>query len=189
MTEKADTAPIDTDPRVAQARDLGPLVQLALSLHAPADVDDAYDTWGAACGPAAVAALCGTTVNALRPVLGKKAWANPTDITNALTSLSRSYRKVDSGTPDAPVFPTHGLAFVQIAGPWLAPGVPVGAAYRHTHWIATIDGCAYDINIDAAGGWRPIPMWRQYVAPELVKATKRATGWYVRNAYEVLRAR
>jgi hypothetical protein len=157
----------------------------SLALHVPSDVEAAYDAWGAACGPAAVAALLGMEVNSLRPHLGAKRWANPSDIRRALDALERphTYRgSVNRGDLD---FPERGLAFVQIAGPWLGPGVPVGAAYRHTHWVA-VDRCfIFDINEGDAGGWLSIAGWKQWIAPELVAHTKRADGWYVRATIEV----
>jgi len=157
------------------------------SLYTPPDVTAAYESWGAQCGPAALAALLGIEVNALRPHLGAKTWANPTDIRRALEVLRVEHSYRSSATRGDLDFPARGLAFVQIAGPWLAAGVPVGAAYRHTHWVASDREHLFDINEGEAGGWLPIAGWKQWIAPELVAATKRADGWYVRATIEVPR--
>lgn len=84
-------------------------------------------------------------------------------------------------------WPSRGLLFIQIDGPWTQPGVPVRAAYRHTHWVSVHARHVYDINAGEAGGWLPREEWERTVMLDVWSATKRATGWHVRLGIEVLR--
>ena len=156
-------------------------------LFNPPDLDAAYDAWKCTCGPGSVAALLGLTCEAVRPHFPgheQRGYANPTHVQNALRSLG--YRVTsDWVKPDhKPYQPAFGLVFVQFGGPWLAPGVPVGAAYRKTHWSAINGAMAYDVN--AEGGWWRVSDWAEEVLPYIAKAIKRCDGtFYVRASFEV----
>lgn len=107
----------------------------------------AADTWKANCGPAAIAAVCGLTLDEVRPHLGdfeKKGYTNPTLMFDTLRRLGRTWvpivrRRTDAqhnGTPPTPIIWLNlGLVRVQWEGPWTRPGVPMVARYRHTHWV------------------------------------------------------
>jgi len=79
------------------------------------------------------------------------------------------------------------LAFVQIGGTWLEPGVPVGAAYRRTNWIGYAagesgQGSVYDINSEV---WSTAQSWKANVLPRIIEHLKGDGSWFIRNAIEV----
>lgn len=144
-------------------------------MYTPPDIAEAYDEWKANCGPAALAALVGRPLAQVReafPDFPAKPWANPTHMRAALTRLDWSHRYCDG-------WPERGLAFIQWEGPWLDPGVPVGAAYRHTHWVAAAEGKVFDVN---AGNWTTPDEWVTRIVPLFV--TGKVTGWHVRCGLE-----
>lgn len=154
----------------------------ALKPWAPPDADQAFTEWRANCGPAALAAITGRTVGSLRrafPEYPAKPWCNPTHMKAALDFIGMRHT---TQKLDPLAFAAPGLCFIQWEGPWLAPGVPVGAAYRNTHWIATAGpggAMVFDVN---AGEWTTRGEWEADIVPLLVAHTKRATGgWYVRT--------
>jgi hypothetical protein len=98
------------------------------------DVEKACDEWGCNCGPAAVAAVLGLTLEQLRPHLGdfeRKRYTNPTLMWAILKSAGAAWRII---RPEQTM--RLGLLRVQWEGPWSRPGVPARVSYRHTHWIA-----------------------------------------------------
>lgn len=157
---------------------------MTAALYNPTDILDAYDSWKANCGPAAVAAILGCEVNDLRecfPLFPKKAWANPTLLREVLTLHKARHRNTDRSRRGG--WPMFGLAFLQIEGPWLAEGVPITVAYRHTHWIGVSDRTVFDVN---AGQWIPGAEWKADIMPHIVEATPRGTGWHLRLGIEVM---
>jgi hypothetical protein len=94
----------------------------------------AYDAWGANCGPGALAAVLDKTLEDVQPHLidfDRKRYTNPSMMLSALRSLGAHWHVLNEG------WPQNGLVRVQWEGPWTAPGVPIRARYRHTHWIAS----------------------------------------------------
>lgn len=154
----------------------------AADLYDPPDINIAHREWKANCGPCALAALLGVPVTAVRPyfpAFPEKPWCNPTGMKSALELAG-----VQHGRPEYPEeFPRCGLAFLQLEGPWEAPGVPVTVAYRHTHWVAVRDRWVYDVN---AGEWQIDAAWDEDTMSAVVAHTKRATGWRVRTGLEVM---
>jgi hypothetical protein len=155
--------------------------------YAPPDVDEAVAAYNATCGPAALAAIVQQPLMRLRtlfPGFPRKCWVNPTAMMAALDRLNAPFENRKRA------WPTYGLAFLQWDGPWLAPGIPVGAAYKHTHWIAVVQDVArmiYDINAD---GWLPGPEWEQRIVPAILAEEPEASGTYfVRWSCQVLRQR
>lgn len=55
----------------------------------------------------------------------------------------------------------NGINRVQWEGPWLEPGVPARVAYRHTHWVAHLDGWVLCTVCNPAE-WIPVEDWREY---------------------------
>lgn len=158
------------------------------------DAQRAFDEWGANCGPGAIAAICGLTLDELRPLLGdfeQKRYTNPTLMWAILDRLGVGWRKIMRPT----AFPFYGLARVQWHGPWTAPDVPARAAYRHSHWI----GCArrangdigiFDINaIGNGSGWCSLTDWREILVPWLLKECEpQADGnWSLTHGVEIER--
>lgn len=164
-------------------------------LYHPPDVEAAYDTWGANCGPCALAAVLQRPVDQLRPWLTgfeTRRYMSPTHLSQALDAARAPHRRL---LPSLITPPAYGLYFVQWEGPWLAPGVPVAAAYRYTHTVG-VAVCEeyglmlYDVNAcnttSAQGAWVPYEWWAEEVAPRITETIKRADGkYYIRWACQV----
>jgi hypothetical protein len=153
-----------------------------MMLFKPPDIESAYEVWGANCGPCSLAALCGLTLAQLRPHLGdfeRRRYANPTHILEAC-------RRIGVRASTASAWPACGLAFIQWGGPWLKPGVPIGAAYRNTHWIAVRQTAVYDVN---AGHWISKADWtdpEDWCAVTIARQVPRCDGtWALRTAVVV----
>jgi hypothetical protein len=156
-----------------------PMSPAAVRLYSPPDVEQAYTAWHASCGPCALAAVLGVPLSRVRrlfPAFPQKPWVNPSTMWTALRLAGRQAQK--TGT----TWPWRGLAFLQWEGPWLEPGVPVGAAYRHTHWIGVQQQMVYDVNAwrteESRGAWIRRSWWEGEIVPLIVAATPRATGGY-----------
>ncbi len=152
------------------------------------DADRAHAEWGANCGPGALAAIMGMTLEEVRPHLRdfeQKHYTNPTMMNEALRSIGRPWKKIGA------VWPRYGLVRVQLEGPWTNPGVPMRARYRYTHWIGaqiwTNSVGIFDINcVNNGTGWCALNDWSSIVVPWLVGQYKRASGlWHITHALEI----
>jgi hypothetical protein len=164
------------------------------------DADRAYDEWGANCGPSALAAIMGMTLDEVRPHMGdfeKKHYTNPTLMIAALRSTRAVYRLLKLGDQTGPArctfvgFPKYGLARIQWEGPWTKPGVPMRARYRYTHWVGAAwrnnEVGIFDINCMNNGtGWCEYGNWKNIVVPNILKQYPRASGlWHITHAIEI----
>lgn len=148
------------------------------------DAARAYHEWRCNCGPSALAACLGWTLDQVRPHLADfetRGTMNPTQMIAALISAGFARK-------DAPSWPMHGLVRIQWGGPWLKPEVPKAAAYQHTHWVASKrddrECWVYDIN----GGWTTFDAWEATVVPPIVAGIKRCDGtWEPSHCWEVRR--
>lgn len=147
-----------------------------------ADTAAAFETWGANCGPTALAAMTGLTLDAVREHMGDfvaKGYTNPTLMHAALSSIGVDWRKA------GPSWPAYGLVRIQWTGPWMQPNVPKRARYRYTHWVGTMlsEGGSrgiWDVNAMNNGvGWVSFDDWCETVAPFLWRQYKRADGWAI----------
>ena len=155
------------------------------------DAERAYDEWGANCGPAAVAAITGRTLDEVRPFLGdfeRKRYTKPTLMWAILDAVDARWRRL--GPPLD--WPLHGLARIQWHGPWTRPGVPPRAAYWHTHWVAASrrgdEIGVFDINALGNGsGWCSLSDWSGRLVPWLLEQyePKADGGWSITHAVEV----
>lgn len=159
-----------------------------------ADADHAYETWGANCGPGALAAIMGLTLDEVRPHMGdfeSKRYTNPTMMFAALKSVGADWRRIDQDHPPG-YWPRYGLARIQWEGPWTKPGVPMRVRYGYTHWVGsvTVNGHAgvFDINcLNNGSGWVSSSEWRDTVVPAIVAQYPRADGrWHVTHSIEVV---
>lgn len=161
-----------------------------------ADVDRAHDEWGFNCGPGALCAVLGKTPEEIRPHLGdfeSKGYTNPTLMFKALRSLAgdRWTAQGNAGCgPGMYTWPSFGLARIQWGGPWTKEGVPMGARYRQTHWVASCVGRGsigiFDVNCLNSGGWIGLEDWKTAIVPELLTGYPRADGtWWVTHSIEV----
>lgn len=169
------------------------------------DAERAYDAWGANCGTGALAAICGLTLDEVRPHMGnfeRKGYTNPTLMLDALRSLRAAdligdWRNIPkrAGIIFGVDWPNYGLCRVQWEGPWTKPGVPMRVRYRHTHWIGVAhraddgdDVGIFDINMMNNGqGWGSLHNWRTILVPWILKeCVPRADGkWHITHAIEV----
>ena len=151
------------------------------------DAQAAYDAWGCNCGPGALAAIMGMSLDEARSHLigfDAKRYTNPSMMNAALRSIGRPWRKIGA------VWPSYGLVRIQWEGPWTQPGVPMAARYRHTHWIGAEIGKngvgIFDINcINNGSGWVSFEDWSGTVVPWLLGENPKASGkWHVTHAIE-----
>lgn len=166
-----------------------------------ADANRASDEWGANCGPGAIAAVCGLSLDELRPHLGEfeaKGYTNPTLMWQVLGNLGVDFKvRTHQHNPFAREidWPAFGLARVQWCGPWTGPKVPARVAYRHTHWVAALriegepEPAVFDINAMRADGWIRLSMWRDTLVPWLLEQCEpKASGeWFLTHSVEIRR--
>lgn len=152
----------------------------------------ASDEWGANCGPGAIAAMCGLTLDEVRPHMGdfeNKRYTNPTLMWATLDRLGIRWKRLS-----APLtWPAWGLVRIQWHGPWTAPGVPARAAYRHTHWVGACNSehngiGVFDINALGNGtGWSSLKDWGETLVPWLLSEVEpKADGtWSLTHVVEI----
>lgn len=168
-----------------------------------ADAERASDEWGANCGPGALAAIMGLTLDEVRPHMGgfeSKGYTNPTLMFAALKSVGARYEGCAISPKVAHVgsigWPSFGLARIQWEGPWTKPGVPIRGRYRQTHWVGAKRGSngsigIFDINClsmtTSGSGWTTLEAWRDIVVPFILKqCVPRADGkWHITHSIEV----
>ncbi len=163
----------------------------------PADFEAANAEWSANCGPSALAAICGLTLDEVRahmPSFEAKRYTNPTMMFDALRSVGVRWTALRQGESGAALpWPSYGLCRIQWEGPWTQPGVPIRARYRYTHWIGAAreprgdEMGVWDVNALANGtGWCDRENWAAVLVPHLTADIKRASGgWHVTHAIEV----
>lgn len=163
------------------------------------DADRAFDEWGMNCGPGAIAAICGLTLDELRPHMGdfeRKGYTNPTLMWEVLERVGARFRTRGLASNVLKLdFPRYGLARIQWEGPWTAPGVPIRARYRHTHWVgaAIVQGRVGVFDINAIGngtGWSSLEDWSETLVPFILgECVPRASGgWHITHSVEIDRA-
>lgn len=157
----------------------------ATELYEPADVDEQHELWGANCGPCALAALLGRPVAAVRELVQPwKGYMHAGDLQEAVTRAQHRSSRRDF-RQHGRVWPLRGLAVIQIDGPWCLLKNP-RAAYTHTHTVAVDHMGAYRRIYDGnANQWLHEADWQREIMDELVRETKRATGWWIRTTLEV----
>ena len=155
-----------------------------------ADAERAHDDWGANCGPVALAAIMGITLDDVRPHMGdfeKKHYTNPSLMLAALRSLRRPFWKIGA------TWPQYGLVRIQWEGPWTQPGVPMLARYRYTHWVGAAqrggETGIFDVNcLNNGTGWSSLADWSAVVVPYILEQYPKASGnWHITHSFEVKR--
>jgi len=154
------------------------------------EADSAYEQWGANCGPAALAAIGGLTLDQVRHCMGvefdRKRYTNPAMMLQCLSRLGFSWTSLKP-----PGWPAFGLVRIQWHGRWMEPGVPLRARYRYTHWVggARANGSVgvFDVNCMNSGGWVSLEDWRGVIAPYLAKHSRGDGNWSLTHAIEVAR--
>lgn len=158
------------------------------------DADRAHAEWGVNCGPGAIAAICGLTLDEVRPYMGdfeRKRYTNPTLMWRVLESLWPAYG-ISYHQRVRQAWPAYGLARIQWEGRWTEPGVPMPARYGHTHWVGVCrpgpsNTGIFDINALSNGtGWSSLDDWSSLLVPALIADLKGASGgWYVTHSVEI----
>ncbi len=158
------------------------------------DAEKAYQEWGSNCGPGALAAITGLTLDDVHPHIQKfdeRHYTSPAMMKGALASLGvkwseRIPRLPETGAADnsetAHLLASYGLVRIQWEGPWYGK-----FAYRKSHWIASMNWSGgntfvFDIN----SGWMLQMKWEREIVPKLTELYKRATGgWHATHRWEL----
>lgn len=162
---------------------------LPLLRFTEADVEQANSEWGCNCGPAALAACLGMTLDGVRPHLEefeRRGYMNASMMKAAVEDCG-FFRVL----PATERWPIHGLLRIQFTGPWTQPGANSKWAACHTHWIACKGNpCDHEPRwiFDVNGLWMPFSDWVTDVVPRLTAAHPRADGgWEATHVWEVRR--
>jgi hypothetical protein len=139
--------------------------------------DIARRRWKASCGPHAIAAATGLSLEAVRPHLPDfRGWMSPTQITGTLASLKIDHELVKGlRTKDL----EDGILRVQFEGPWLNPGVPARVGYFHTHYIA-VRGAGVLDTMCLPAEWYPRTAWAR-LADIVIEPPD--TGWHFTHVW------
>lgn len=155
--------------------------------YTPAQADAAHAQWHAMCGHFAIAAATGRPLDDIRTAgVPLKGWMNPTMVTQTLDALQVRHELcplvgIDPETALSLV--DHGAILrIQWAGRWLNPGVPKGAAYQRTHYIALKNGTIMDPMYEP-NVWLPVKNWLPIIQNHLVPQIKNATGYHFTHAW------
>lgn len=156
-------------------------------LLAPTDTLEAFETWEATCGPAALAAILGRSVMSLREkVKPYRGFMSIADMLRSLRSLKVEHtlmrKDFNQLIPQVQRGDYIGrLSIIQWGGSWLTPGVHPGASLCRTHWIAYRHSppVIYDVNAD---GWISTTAWETVMAPEIMRHVRGCDGtWRTRS--------
>ncbi|MDD2765588.1 MAG: hypothetical protein PHE83_16620 [Opitutaceae bacterium] len=148
--------------------------------YTPEESVRASRDWKATCGPHAIAAATGVSLDEVRDTLADyKGWMSPTQVENSLTVLGVAFRRTSHLQTKALC---DGLNRLQWAGPWLNPGMPPFTAYRHTHWIAQRAGWVL-CTATAPAQWIPILIWLKSVGSVRNRGSE---PWHITHHYELI---
>lgn len=150
-----------------------------------------FDTYGpncGPCGPGAIAAIAGVTLEDAIDAVGPK-WLHLKGTTEVMLTQALD-RLGQRWTQTSPTHPVFGLTRIQWDGPWLRDTDPF-EKYRHSHWVGIARSdhthLVFDINAISAGGWISFVEWDAHLRPWLLGRTEpQATGgWLISDTYEV----
>ena len=154
--------------------------------------DHAYATWGANCGPNALAFALQMPLEAVRshiPQFENRRYVSPSMMRAALASLGRAFESVSKPAIQDMFSTRVSLVRLQWGGPWIVEGKPQRWAARQTHWIC----CYYEdrqaepeMVFDVNGGIRPFTSWREVIVPPLTASVPRCDGtWFPVNVWRL----
>lgn len=166
------------------------------------DAEQASESWGCNCGPAALAAVLGQTLDDIRPAVmaagfADKGYMNPTMMKAALSAAGggiKAERCFGTATRSAGwgQFPDGGLARIQFTG-WWTEANNWRVAYGRTHWVASyrpgiVDRSLYIFDIN--GGLMRAEDWEKKIVPAIAATLERADGgWFVTHRWETYRSK
>lgn len=149
----------------------------------------AAESWGCNCGPSALAAILGKTLDDVRHAceaagFAERRYMSPTMMAKAVPLAGGRIVSRNEGHHN---FARHGLNRIQWTGPWTAPGANPKWAYRQTHWVASWDCVEATIIFDINGGLLVRDEWEARIVPEILKecVPRNDGGWFVANKWEV----
>lgn len=147
---------------------------------------EAYQKWGANCGPNALAVVAGLPLSDIQKLMvgfDLKRYTNPSMMENALNLAGLKWSR-ERGL-NTTIGPKDGLARIQWEGRWLDPGVPKVVSYRHTHWIACAGAYVF---CTASGyfGWIPLPDYQIYLTTKFCPQNG-YQGWHITHHYSIER--
>ncbi|WP_052362219.1 hypothetical protein [Geminisphaera colitermitum] len=179
-------------------------IKYPVTAFTPEDTSRASEAWGCNCGPGALAAILGLTLDDVRPHIPnfeQRHYTNPSMMESALRSLGVGFRNVDDGhdrTDGILTLPAYGLVRVQWDGPWMRPKPgrerwALMDQYKHTHWIATARlpdmpdptmTWVFDINF----GWTDLDWWADVGVKEITSWYPKATAgvWLPTHRWELI---
>lgn len=157
----------------------------------------AHAEWNAMCGHHSIAAAVGVGLDAIRDAgVPLKGWMSPTMITRTLEALHVQFtqRHLSPARSPANVLsaPSPQILRMQFEGSWMRPGVPVGAQYQRTHYIALfgppeqpaliMDPLLNACGIHAVDDWLAKARTPDYLAESSFKGT---TGWHFTHTWRL----
>jgi len=152
---------------------------MAITLYRPTDAEEAYNLWGANCGPSAMAALLGVELSVIRTHISN--WKGYTTPSMARDTLRSAGAKCDYGRNGD--WPQIGMVCIQFGGPWCAPNAHPIEQYKRSHYIAVHGSAVYDVNCDK---WISRGHWNTLIAPEIARLYERSDRtWYPRSCISV----
>lgn len=160
------------------------------------DAVAAFNAWHCNCGPAALAASLGLTLDQVKPAVmsvgfADKHYVNPTMMRGALKFLGATVEALPSNSLRN--FPSAGLARIQWTGPWTEATANPRWGYRQTHWVASwLDDGPLAMHVfDVNFGIVSRRTWEEQCVPWIIKqCVPRADGgWYITHSWEIKRGK
>lgn len=158
--------------------------------YTAAQATTAHDDWNAMCGHFSLAAATGLPLEDIRTAgVPLKGWMNPTMITQTLRNLhiphDQHHLKAIQGPAEILHLVDHGAILrIQWEGSWMNPGVPKGAQYQRTHYIACKSGHIMDPLIDPTD-LLTVPDWLEIVPTQVIPQIRKATGYHFTHAWTI----
>ena len=153
------------------------------------DSQNAFDEWGANCGPTALAFALQIPLSDVRgkiPHFEERRYTSPSMMKAALANLNRTFEA--TGPVIQNLFREEpALTRIQWTGPWTEPGANPKWAYRQTHWIVTFKRGDEDWVFDVNGGMMRFKRWREEIVPLLTELYPRADGnWFPTHIWRII---
>jgi hypothetical protein len=137
------------------------------------DSERAFDSWGANCGPQALAAALNLSLGEVKRAVIEsfKGWMNPTQMANALGHFGVKF-DVEKTLRTREL--RNGIGYIQWDGRWVTNKFKQ-ERYHYTHWIAARDGWVFDLNA-IEFGWLCEADWRMDIDQFVKNAGYK--GWF-----------
>jgi hypothetical protein len=142
------------------------------------DSEGAFDSWGANCGPHALAAALNLSLGEVKRAVIEsfKGWMNPTQMANALRHFGIEFAAEKNLRTQKL---RNGIGYIQWDGKWVKSSFRQDR-YKHTHWIVSRNGWVFDPD-SVKFGWYTEEAWRKEIDDF---ATREYDGWFFWQWYE-----